>query len=423
MSVAPTLRKATRQKTKIRIGVSGPSGSGKTYSALLMASGITDWSKIALIDTENGSGDLYAHLGPYNVIPLASPFSPEAYIEAIHICEKAGMEVIVIDSVTHEWDGKGGCLESNDLIAQSKFKGNTWAAWSVTTPRHQKFIEAITTSPCHIITSARAKTDTIQTEDKKIKKVGMKEIQREGFEYELTINFTLDRDGHYATASKDRTSIFISLDPFKITPDTGAQILEWTLTGVEMIEAPKTIPVQPAPQAERPKTLDPISELEKRIELEESSYDIGCKHPTETEQFYRAQAASKVRIDAMKDKLAEMKRSTGPQPAQQAERPKTAPVEKPAEAKKPLFPHVEGDVTLSKEQSAEAVKFWNDLMDFQNTPAAKRTPLLTESLAVKYGVKTIMSLRSKQADHMIAGLKKALGAAIDAAESAAQQAA
>jgi hypothetical protein len=111
-----------------------------------------------------------------------------------------------------------------------------------------------------------------------------------------------------------------------------------------------------------------------------------------------------------------------PQPARQEERPKTAPAEKPAVIKAPLFPHVEGDVTLSKEQAAQAVKLWNDLMDFQNTSAAKRPTLLTESLGVKYGVKTIMSLRSKQADHMIAGLKKALGAAIDAAETAAQKA-
>src|SRR3954470_15518841 len=111
-----TLRKATRQKTKIRIGLSGPSGSGKTMSALLLASGMAPWEKIAVIDTENGSADLYSHLGDYSVITLTAPFTPERYIEAIAACEAAGMEVIVLDSVTHEWDGKGGCLESNELI-------------------------------------------------------------------------------------------------------------------------------------------------------------------------------------------------------------------------------------------------------------------------------------------------------------------
>lgn len=237
-----TLRKATRQKTKIRIGLSGPSGSGKTYSALLLASGMAPWDKIALIDTENGSGDLYSHLGGYSVLPLAAPFSPERYIQAIEECQKAGMEVIIIDSVSHEWDGKGGCLESNDLLGQTKFKGNNWAAWSVTTPRHQRFIESIVMAKCHIITTARSKTDTIQTEDKKIKKVGLKEIQREGFEFELTLNFTLDRDGHYATASKDRTGMFINADPLQISQETGAKILEWAALGIEPLPPPPPPP-------------------------------------------------------------------------------------------------------------------------------------------------------------------------------------
>ena len=216
------LRKAERRKAKLRVGLSGPSGSGKTYSALLLAKGISadgKLDKVAIIDTENGSADLYAHLGDFNVIRLEAPYSPERYIEAMNECEKGGMEVVIIDSVTHEWDGKGGILESNELLGQTKFKGNNWAAWSVSTPRHQKFLEAITTSKMHLITTARSKTDTIQTEDKKIKKVGLKEIQREGYEYELTLNFTLDREGHYATASKDRTGIFIDKDPFVINEE------------------------------------------------------------------------------------------------------------------------------------------------------------------------------------------------------------
>lgn len=228
------LRKAQKSKSKLRIGLSGPSGSGKTYSALLMASGMTSWDKICVIDTENGSADLYDNLGEYNVITLEAPFTPERYIEAIDTAEASGMEVIIIDSVTHEWDGKGGCLESNERIAQAKFRGNTWSAWSVTTPRHQAFIDRIVSSKCHIITTARAKTETIQTEDKKIKKVGLKEIQREGFEYELTVNFNLDRDGHFTVASKDRTGIFIDLDPFLVTRATGETLRDWAEKGMEI---------------------------------------------------------------------------------------------------------------------------------------------------------------------------------------------
>lgn len=228
------LRKATRKKAKLRVGLSGPSGSGKTYSALLLARGLaSEWAKVAIIDTENGSGELYDNLGEYNAITLLPPYSPERYIEAIKACEDAGMEVIVIDSVTHEWDGEGGSLQINEKLANAKFRGNTWAAWSETTPRHQAFINKILASSCHIVTTARSKTETVQTEDKKVKKIGMKEIQRDGYEYELTVNFNLDRDKHLAIASKDRTELFIDADPFLINEKVGQDLLEWANKGIE----------------------------------------------------------------------------------------------------------------------------------------------------------------------------------------------
>lgn len=88
------------------MALQGSSGSGKTYSNLLLAQGLTngDFSKVAIIDTENGSADLYAHLGSYNVLSLTPSFTPEKYIEAIEVCEKATMEVIIIDSISHAWD-------------------------------------------------------------------------------------------------------------------------------------------------------------------------------------------------------------------------------------------------------------------------------------------------------------------------------
>lgn len=245
------IRKATRQKSKLRLGISGPSGSGKTFSALRIAAGITTWDKVAVIDTENGRADLYAHMPtkypdieggsePYNIIRLGAPFSPERYIDAIRTCEDSGIEIIIIDSISHEWEGKGGILQINELIAQTKFKGNTWAAWSQTTPRHQAFIESIIDSSCHIITTARAKVETVQSETGKVKKIGVKEIQREGYEYELTVNFTLDREAHMATASKDNTELFEGLDPFLITETTGRQLKEWCESGVTPLVKVKT---------------------------------------------------------------------------------------------------------------------------------------------------------------------------------------
>src|SRR6266511_4630310 len=115
------LQQASRKNAKIKMALQGPSGSGKTYGALLLAFGLcNDWTKIAVIDTENHSSELYAHLGNYKVLHLQAPFSPERYIEAIKVCEKAGIEVIIIDSISHEWEGIGGILEVHGNMTRNR---------------------------------------------------------------------------------------------------------------------------------------------------------------------------------------------------------------------------------------------------------------------------------------------------------------
>ncbi|MGI4873174.1 MAG: AAA family ATPase [Janthinobacterium lividum] len=232
------LRKATRKTAKLRIGLSAASGFGKTYSALLLAYGITgDWSKIALIDTENGSGELYSHLGDYNALTLVAPFHPERYAEAIRACEAAGMEVIIIDSISHEWEGTGGCLELADQLAAQKYRGNSYVAWGEVTPRHQTFINAILQSPAHIITTVRRKqAHEISTNDRgktTVTKVGTKEVTRDGFEYELTLSFELVSDHHIARASKDRTGLFMGQPEFVISEETGKLLKRWADEGID----------------------------------------------------------------------------------------------------------------------------------------------------------------------------------------------
>lgn len=228
------LTRATRKKSKLRLNISGPSGSGKTMSALRMAYGmIGNWGKIGVIDAENGSASLYDHLGPFLTIDLQPPFTPERYIEAIDACVAGGMEVVIIDSSSHEWSGPGGCIEINEKLAQSKYKGNTWSAWSVTTPRHEAFIQKVLQAPVHIITCTRSKMETVMTDDKKVKKLGMKDIQRDNWEYDLTVSLNLDRDTHTAIASKDRTEVFEKLEPFIITEATGKLIMDWCEKGVD----------------------------------------------------------------------------------------------------------------------------------------------------------------------------------------------
>lgn len=236
------LRKATRQKAKIRLGLSAVSGAGKTYSALLIAKGMANgnFEKVCVIDTENQSADLYAHLGEYSVYPLVAPFTPEKYVKAINECVEAGMEVIIIDSITHEWNGKGGILEIHGLL-----QGNSFTNWGKVTPRHEKFKEAILNAPCHIISTVRRKQDYEIAKDGDktvVNKLGLKEETREGWEYELTVNLELDMS-HNATASKDRTGLFLDQPSFIPTEETGKLILEWCESGTAVIPI-KTDPIK-----------------------------------------------------------------------------------------------------------------------------------------------------------------------------------
>lgn len=230
-----TLRKAERKQAKIRIGLFGPSGSGKTMSALKLARGLANWDKIAVIDTENRSADLYSHLGDYNVMNIEAPFTPERYIEAIKACEQSGVEVIIVDSITHEWAGIGGILELVDDLGKT-FK-NSMQVWAKLTPRHNKFISSILESPCHMICCGRSKQDYVMNQVEKNgkiinvpEKVGLKVVTREGFDYEMTISFDIGIN-HYATISKDRAGLFMGKPDFIINEETGKTIAEWNKSG------------------------------------------------------------------------------------------------------------------------------------------------------------------------------------------------
>jgi hypothetical protein len=238
LGMAIEIRKAKRSATKLRLLLTGPSGSGKTWGALQIAKGLG--GRCVVIDTEQGSSDIYDSLHNFDVVDLRPPFTPEAYIEAIRACEEAGYEVIIVDSISHEWSGKGGCLELVDDIAKAQFRGNTWSAYSVITPRHRAFIDAMLRSPAHIIATGRAKTETAQVEDggrKKVVKLGMKTETRDGAEYEFTTVIDLVHDGHFATVSKDRTNLFTG-DPKPISVETGKRLAAWLAAGHEIPAPP-----------------------------------------------------------------------------------------------------------------------------------------------------------------------------------------
>jgi hypothetical protein len=237
------LRHSERKKAKIKMALQGSAGSGKTYSSLLLGQGLTngDFSKVAIIDTENGSADLYAHLGDYNVLTLAPPFTPENYIKAIDVCEKAGMEVIIIDSISHNWEYL--------LDYHSSLAGNSFTNWAKIKPLEKLFIDKILQCDAHVIATMRTKQDYVlnQKDGKFIpEKVGLKAVQRDGIDFEFTLVFDVDIK-HFAVSSKDRTGLFMGKPEFVINFHTGKKILDWCNSGTnlkdarEKIKATKTV--------------------------------------------------------------------------------------------------------------------------------------------------------------------------------------
>lgn len=225
------IRKAERRKAKLRLGIAAPSGAGKTYSALLMAFGIG--GTVGLIDTEHGSGDLYAHLGDYDVISIEAPYTVDKYVKAIRAFEEAGYTTIIIDSLSHAWAGDGGLLDKQGKMADRGT--NSFAAWRTITPEHNTLVDSMLRSPAHIIATMRAKQEyVLETNDKgkqQPKKVGLAPVQREGMEYEFTVMLDVDMH-HVASASKDRTSLFDGRF-FKISKETGEELLQWLETGTD----------------------------------------------------------------------------------------------------------------------------------------------------------------------------------------------
>lgn len=185
------VRKAQRQGARLLIQLSGVSGSGKTYTALQLAYGLAgqDANKVVMIDTENRRGSLYANAlpQPFNIIDFYAPFSPGRYIQAIEAAVNAGAEVIVIDSVTHEWESEGGC----EWIAnQTRFPD-----WKRAKAEHKRFMTYMLQSPAHIIACTRAREKVDFSDPKNPIKLGIQPIQEKNFSYEATVSLLMHDQG------------------------------------------------------------------------------------------------------------------------------------------------------------------------------------------------------------------------------------
>lgn len=230
-------QRAERQKAKLRLGMVAPAGAGKTHSSLLIAAGLG--KKIAVVDTENSSASKEEgkkNIPPFDVLVLSAPFHPSKYIEALKAAEQEGYDVIILDSLSPAWAGTGGLLDKVNAVTQASTSKNSYMAWRDVTPLHNKLVDAILQSKCHVIATMRAKVEYVIEADEKGKqrprKIGLAPIQREGLDFEFDIVFDIDQATHYATASKDRTSLFDGT-PFIPSIETGEKLRDWLGQGVE----------------------------------------------------------------------------------------------------------------------------------------------------------------------------------------------
>lgn len=227
------VQKAVREKIYTKVALMSPSGGGKTYSALRLAKGMASEieresgkkAKILMANTEQARGRYYANEFEYDIIDLEPPYNPELFIEAINFAVEQGYDILVMDSTSPEWEGQGGCLELQQKA------GGTYQAWKNVTPRHDAFINAMASSPIHIIATMRGKDQYEMEQDdrgkKSVKKLGVGAKQRDGFEYEFTCTFLLDLKSHVADPQKDNTHIFENSTPSMLSELHGEKIIKW----------------------------------------------------------------------------------------------------------------------------------------------------------------------------------------------------
>ena len=214
---------SARKQTKIKLALQGIAGSGKTMSALLLAKGLARnaYDKVAVIDTEHGSSNLYAQLGNYKTLTLEAPYTPEKYIKAIDVCLNANMEVIILDGISQCW--------TYLLSYHASLMGNSFVNWNKVSQKQDAFIDKILQSPVHIIATMRTKQAYIlnQINGKVVpQKIGLKAIQRNNVDFEFTTVLNIDAN-HICKNIKDRTGIFKNKKGFVIDERVGIEIMNW----------------------------------------------------------------------------------------------------------------------------------------------------------------------------------------------------
>jgi hypothetical protein len=232
------IKQATRELIWTKVALMAPSGGGKTYSALRLATGmlkelqkrgLAQNGKMLMANTEQKRGYYYANEFKYDIVDVQAPHKPEMYVELINYAVSQNYPILIMDSTSKEWEGRGGCLELAQLA------GGNFQAWAKITPLHDKFLTAIADSPIHIIGTMRGKDQyELEQEDGKklsVKKLGIGAKQREGFEYEFSVTFLLDQKTNMASVQKDNTHLFEGELGTLLSEKHGEQIIQWANSG------------------------------------------------------------------------------------------------------------------------------------------------------------------------------------------------
>lgn len=221
-------KKATKEQAKLRLALFGPSGSGKTFTGLRLAGGLG--GKVAVIDTERGSASKYADRFEFDVLDLPKT-DIDTYCQAISLAGRAGYDVLIIDSLTHAWHE---LLSEVDKLATSKYRGNTWSAWSEGTPKQRRLVNALLSFPGHIVATMRTKTEwTVQDAGNgktRPVRVGLAPEQGKGIEYEFDLLMELSPE-HIANVIKDRTGKFQDRIIDKPGEELGKELADWLKEG------------------------------------------------------------------------------------------------------------------------------------------------------------------------------------------------
>lgn len=251
--MASLFRKATREQAKLRAAFIGPAGSGKTYTSLAIATSLADLirqsggaGRVAVIDTECGSAELYAGTFDFDTLALEK-HSPLDYVEAIGAAEAEGYDVVVLDSLSHAWIGKDGALEQVDKAADRDPRNNSFTAWRTVTPKHNKLVEKMLSCKAHLIATIRAKTEFVQEKNEKtgkteIRKLGLAPIQRDGLEYEFTLVGDIDLSNQLKISKTRLDGVIAPGDVFERPGRALAQkIYGWLTAG----SAPRSVAAAP----------------------------------------------------------------------------------------------------------------------------------------------------------------------------------